>query len=419
MARKIEYQDLEIKGSLLAEEIINPNKPANYLLRANGDATSPYNLVNFPKGVTLKSSTEELTNAATVIRLSNFELSQIPELLNKSLFISNNENVVKQSERLYEIVDNETGDITVLSGLRNPVLGQTLRYTVINPSNSLNSLHLHIVKNVPYASAYCVYISQNSRAENAIYKIEYLIYTNATGDEDYNNKNNYEWKTVFEKELAQLSIVIYPLAGTVFAPTKGKYIYIYNVRVSITPTTKVGNYDIDIENIDVLYYGLDHIPRYNANRLINFDAVIEPTQTSTEFKSPLWLLQYIVQGVNWLRKNYLPASTLDTKTISDFSDLSASQVNYFVDSTLTDSIFNQKVTFPTDWKGRKICLNLAPVTFQKGWDHSLKVVFANYMKATGARLFFENDLAAMVGVSTLIKVIIDNNVIIIEAYIEA
>ena len=40
------------------------------------------------------------------------------------------------------------------------------------------------------------------------------------------------------------------------------------------------------------------------------------------------------------------------------------------------------------------------------------------MKATGARLFIENDLAAMVGVSTLIKIIIDNNIIVIEAYIE-
>ena len=153
---------------------------------------------------------------------------------------------------------------------------------------------------------------------------------------------------------------------------------------------------------------------------LNFDvANIEPTQTGEVEKKANWVLRYLLQSVNWLKKNYLPASVLDTKTISDFSDLSSSQVNFFVDSTLTDSIFNQKVTFPSDWKGRKICLTLAPVTFQKDYDYSLKVMFANYMKATGARLFVENDLAAMVGVSTLIKIIIDNNIIVIEAYIEA
>lgn len=419
MAQKTEYQDLELKGTLSAEKIMNPNEPANYLLRADGAVASPYNPVNFPKGVTLQSSTEELTNAATAIELRNFELSQIPELLNKSLFISNNTNVVKQSDRLYELIDNETGVITVVSGIVQPVLGQTLRYTAINPSGGLDSLHLQLIKNGTTYAAYCVYIPQNVRYSKALYKIEYYIYTNVTGDGDYNNKANYEWKTIFEKELKQYSEVIYPLGGTVYYTSRKTYIYIYNVRVSVTPTIKEDPDNIRIIDIDVLYYGLSHISTAYANRLINFDAKIEPTQTSTEFKSPLWLWQYLVQGVNWLRKNYLPVSTLDTKTISDFSDLSTSQVNYLIDSTLTDSIFNQKVTFPTDWKGLKICLNLAPVTFQEGWDYALKVLFANYMKATGARLFFENDLSAMVGVSTLIKVIIDNNIIVIEAYIEA
>lgn len=420
MAQKTEYQDLEVKGSVIANKVINPEEPANHLLRADGNVISPYNPVNFPKGVNLQSSTEALTNAATVIELHNFELSQIPTLLNKSLFISNNENVVQHSDRLYELIDNETGDITVVSGITNPVLGQTLRYTAINPNGALNDLYLHLVKNndTVYA-AYCVYIPQNLRCNKAVYKVEYYIYTNETGDGDYNNKSNYVWKTVFEKELNQWSEIIYPLLGTAYYIGSKTYTYIYNVRVSIKPTTKVDPDKIQIKDIDVLYYGLNHLSPAYANRLINFDAVIEPTQTSSEFKSPTWLWQYLVQGVNWLRKNYLPASTLDTKTISDFSDLSASQVNYLVDSTLTDSIFSQKVTFPSDWKGRKISLTLAPIIFQKDYDYSLKVMFANYMKATGARLFLENDLSAMVGVSTLIKIIIDNNVIIIEAYIEA
>ena len=418
MAQRAEYQDIEVKGSVIADKIINPGKPAHHLLRADGDAISPFSPVNFSKGVSLRSSTEALTSATTVIELENFGLSQIPELLNKSLFISNNENVVKKSDRLYELIDNETGDITVVSNIIQPTVGQTLRYTAINPNGSIDNLYSQLFKYQTVYAVYGVYIPQMMRDAKAIYEVEYYIYTNVTGDGDYRNKDNYEWKTVFEKELLQYTKIFYMLQGTVYHVLNSPYTYIYNVRVSITPTTEQPNLTINMLDIDILYYGLNHKSLAYANRLINFDAKTEPTQTSTVFKSPLWLWQYLVQGVNWLRNNYLPASTLDTKTISDFSDLSASQVNYLVDSTLTDSIFNQKVTFPTDWKGRKICLTLSPVTFQKGWDYSLKVLFADYMKATGARLFVENDLAAMVGVNTLIKLIIDNNVIVIEAYIE-
>ena len=275
---------------------------------------SQYNPVKFPKGVTLQSSTEELTNAATVIELQNFELNQIPELLNKSLFISNNINVVKQSESLYELIDNETSDITVVSNIKQPVLGQTLRYTAINPSGSLSNLHLHLFKNgSTFYAVYCVYIPQNVRFEKAVYKIEYYIYTNVTGNGDYNNKANYEWKTVFEKELNQYTEVIYPLGGTVFFPSNYVSTYIYNVRVSVTPTTKKNAYDIQIENIDILYYGLAHKTPVDANRLVNFDAVIEPTQTSTEFKSPLWLWQYLTQGVNWLKANKVALSVYNAK----------------------------------------------------------------------------------------------------------
>ena len=260
---------------------------------------SQYNPVNLPRGVTLQSSTEALTNAATVIELADAELCQIPELLNKSLFISNNTNVVKQSDRLYELIDNETGDITVVSGIVQPVLGQTLRYTAINPSYSINSLHSNIVKHGSAHKLYCIYIPQQYRAGKAIYKIEYYTYTNVTGDGDYNNKANYEWKTVFEKELKQYSEIIYPFAATVYLPIS-PYGYIHNARVSITPTSIDVN-KINIREIDILYFGENHVSPAYANRLINFDAVIEPTQTSTEFKSPLWLWQYLIQGVNWLK----------------------------------------------------------------------------------------------------------------------
>ena len=274
---------------------------------------SPNNPVSFARGVTLSSSTEELNAAARYVELSNFQLEQIPELLNKSLFISNNENAVKKSDRLYEMIDNETGAITVLSDIVQPVLGQTLRYTAINPSGSIRNLYDHLVKNGTFYAAYCVYIPQNVRYEKAIYKIEYYVYSNATGDGDINNRDNYVWKTVFEKELKQATEILYPYVGSVNIPYSGTYVYVYNIRVSITPTTKNGHYNILILDIDILYYGLAHKSPAYANRLINFDANIEPTQTSTEFKSPLWLWQYLTQGINWLKANDVRLSAYNTK----------------------------------------------------------------------------------------------------------
>lgn len=37
MAQKTEYQDIEVKGSVVADKIVNPNKPANHLLQADGE----------------------------------------------------------------------------------------------------------------------------------------------------------------------------------------------------------------------------------------------------------------------------------------------------------------------------------------------------------------------------------------------
>lgn len=275
---------------------------------------SPNDPVSFPTGVTLQSSTEALTAAARYIELKNLQLAQVPELLNKSLFISNNDNCVKQSDRLYELIDNETGSITVKTGIVNPVLGQTLRYTAINPSYDISELHMRIyTNNGNINSVYCVYIPQNVRYEKAVYKIEYYVYADVTGDGDINNRDNYIWKTVFEKELQQFTEILYPSSNSIFLPYSLKYTYIYNIRVSITPTTKTHVYNIDIKDIDIKYFGLNHQPLIYANRLINYDAVIEPTQTSEVMKPIPWILQYLTQAVNWLKANNVRLSSYNTK----------------------------------------------------------------------------------------------------------
>lgn len=276
---------------------------------------SPNNPVSLPLDLELSSSsTEELTAAARYVELTNFQLEQIPELLNKSLFISNNDNCVKKSDRLYELIDNETGSISVQSDIVNPVLGQTLRYTAINPSYAVSELHMRISANNGGAGcAYCVYIPQNYRYNKAIYKIEYYVYSNATGDGDINNRDNYVWKTVFEKELQQATEILYPREVTVYLPYSGTYVYVYNIRVSITPTTNNDPDNIQIFDIDIKYYGSNNKPLIYANRLINYDAVIEPTQTGEVMKSIPWILQYLTQAVNWLKANDVRLSAYNTK----------------------------------------------------------------------------------------------------------
>ena len=301
---------LPTTGLFAGRQVVYQNRVWVY---SNG-WVSPNNPVSFPTGVTLQSSTEKLTAAARYVELHNFQLEQIPELLNKSLFISNNDNCVKESDRLYELIDNETGTITVKSGIVNPVLGQTLRYTAINPSYAVSELYMRIfVNNGAPNSVYCVYIPQNIRYEKAIYKIEYYVYTNATGDGDVNNRDNYVWKTVFEKELQQFTEIIYPYIGLVYKVNTDAISYIFNIRVSVTPTTKNHAYNIEIKDIDIKYFGLNHQSLINANRLINYNAVIEPTQTSEVMKSIPWILQYLTQGVNWLKANNVRLSAYNTK----------------------------------------------------------------------------------------------------------
>lgn len=401
MAKKTEYQDLEVKGTIKANKIINSDAPTNYLLRADGNLQNPTNPIK--EGDVLHFS-------------ENGGFDQLWYMLQYGLLLSNNTNCVKKEDRLIEYIDNETGNVSVVNGFPPLFVGKTLRWTAFN-SDREGSLAERLKSNFDtFCKPFSLFVAGNARNSNCIYTVEYYKYTNATGDSDTTNQANFEWVSVFSKEMSFATTFI--ALPRIFIMNSPSRYYIQNIRVSITPTSNDPSYYNYIDEIDVFYFTTPHRSLLNANRLINYDAVIAPTQTGLELKTLPWWMQYITQGVNWLKKNSLPASTLDAKTISDFSYLSSSQVNYFVDSTLTESIFNQKVTFPSDWKGRKIYLTLAPVTFQKGWDYSLKVLFANYMKATGARLFVENDLAAMVGVSTLIKIIIDNNIIVIEAYIE-
>lgn len=416
MAKKTEYQDLEVKGSVIANEIVNPNKPANHLLRADGDTLGVeeldalfVNKVRIPVSSGLGrfsfSLYQNRVNREYLSSYSNYCLLTNDYFVEYSVDGINFEAVTDTESVPYRVFNSTNSSGWTVEDYKS------VRFTIGSGASYLE----HIVSF--YINCYKIKINriiveqQPSGSEEWVVLGEKTI-TNA------DNQYNYETYVALDMFSFGLGSVFYKkMRITLDFEPKSTAATIKNLFLLYERDkflNGVNNY------FKLSYKLLDCYSTVDYPITLNYDIDnIEPTQTGEVEKKANWVLRYLLQSVNWLKKNYLPASMLDTKTISDFSDLSSSQVNYFVDSTLTDSIFNQKVTFPSDWKGRKICLTLTPVIFQKDYDYSLKVMFANYMKATGAMLFFENDLSAMIGVSTLIKIIIDNNVIVVEAYIEA
>lgn len=416
MAQKTEYRDIEVKGSVVANKIVNPNKPANHLLRADGETFDLeeldalfVNKVRNPLSAGLGrfsfSLYENRINREYLSSYSNYCLLTNDYFIEHSVDGINFEAVTDTESVPYRVFNSTNSSAWTVKDYKS------VRFTIGSGGSSLERI-------------VSFYINCNK------IKINHVIVEQQPPDSE-------EWVVLGEKTITdadnQYNYATY-VALDMYSFGFGSDFY---KKMRITLDFEPKSTAATIKNLYLLYErdkfltGINNYFKLSYKLLecystvdypitLNFDINnIEPTQTGVVEKKANWVLRYLLQAVNWLKKNYLPASVLDTKTLSDFSDLSTSQVNYLVDSTLTESIFNQKVTFPSDWKGRKICLTLAPVTFQKGWDYSLKVLFADYMKATGARLFVENDLAAMVGVNTLIKLIIDNNVIVIEAYIEA
>lgn len=416
MARKIEYQDVEVKGSVVANKIVNPNKPVNHLLRADGETFALEEL-----DALFVNKVRNPLSAG----LGRFSFSLYTNRINREYLSSYNNYCLLTNDYFVEysvdgihfedVTDTESVPYRVFNSTNS--LGwsvkdyKSVRFTIGCGSSTLE----HIV------SLYinCVKIKINRIiVEQQPHDSEEWVVLGEKTITNTDNPHNYETYVALDMYSFSLGNSFYKkMRITIDFEPKSTAAAINNLYLLYQKNKFLDG----INNYFKLSYKLlDCYSTVDYPITLNFDINnIEPTQTGQVEKKANWVLRYLLQAVNWLKKNYLPASTLDTKTISDFSDLSTSQVNYLVDSTLTESIFNQKITFPADWKGRKICLTLTPVTFQKDYDYSLKVVFANYMKTTGARLFFENDLSAMVGVSTLIKVIIDNNVIIVEAYIEA
>jgi hypothetical protein len=268
------------------------------------------------------------------VQLANSQISQIPQLLaNNSTSLI--DNVLQSNEYVYERMDNGTTEWVETSN-KSLCLGDKLRFTAWkNWETNVRGLAVTTPGSINYIG-----ISINARFYKMKVTIEYLTYTNNLGDADVNNSANYTWWKVYEKEFPeQKTTWIFPLQRSIYPSALeggiyGRY-YIQNVRVtieSITAGTDASAYFIPSVNI----YTSKQITLKTVPININYDAVIKPTQTTTTYKTNSWILQYLIQGINWLMNNKIETNsnailrTLNIKGSANSTALIESDANSLI-----------------------------------------------------------------------------------------
>lgn len=266
----------------------------------------PQQKFNTNLGASINSDIESLNNRSKEVILGNAEISQIPTLLSGGVNSSLLEDIITYSDAL---IEKQGANSEVWSPLNFPQItltqGQKLRITAWR----------HDIKGLAKMSPgqiQSIYVPHNWRGNYEKVTIEYLTWTNATGDNNIENANNYTWWKIYEKELKTSSYWILPLQRTLYynpheGGAYGNY-YILNVRITIE-LTRVIQTSFPTSIIKGCYiYTSRTIKTKTTPVYINYDAVIEPTQSTKSYKTIAWILQYLTQGVNWLRDNHLPLS---------------------------------------------------------------------------------------------------------------
>lgn len=217
------------------------------------------------------------------------------------------DDVITMTDALVEFQDVGSNIWTQEREFRKTLtLGQKLRLTAINDSD------VRALSRKRPGAIFMIYIPHNYRQSSEQVTIEYLTWTNATGDGDMDNADNYIWWKVYQKTLPSTNYWIYPLnraihLDSVEGGVGGQY-YIHNIRITIemthTDSTTYPNTVISGCSI----YTTKQVTAKTTPVYINYDAVIKPTQSTETYKTIQWVLQYLGQGVNWLRDNHLPLS---------------------------------------------------------------------------------------------------------------
>lgn len=244
-------------------------------------------------------------NSSQMYVSGNSQIVEIASLLGGNTCTSLFDDVITIADALIETQDADSDVWTQVSGFpRTLTLGQKLRLTASN-SNDVRALS----RNRP-GRIFMIYIPHKWRDSQEQVTIEYLTWTNATGDGDMDNADNYIWWTVYQKTLPSTNYWIYPLNREIYPESVAGGVrgqnYIHNIRITIemthTNSTTYPNTTIYGCNI----YTTKQVTAKTTPVYLNYDAVIKPTQSTKTYKTIEWVLQYLAQGSNWLRDNHLP-----------------------------------------------------------------------------------------------------------------
>lgn len=239
--------------------------------------------------------------------VGNSQIVEVASLLAGSNCTSLFDDVITMTDALVEFQDAGSDIWTQERQFyKTLTLGQKLRLTA-NNKDDVRALSL-----MRPGSIFMIYIPHNYRQSHEQVTIEYLTWTNATGDGDMDNADNYIWWTVYQKTLPSTNYWIYPLNREIYPNSVGGGIkgnnYIHNIRITVemthTDSTTYPNTAISGCSI----YTTKQVTAKTTPVYINYDAVIKPTQSSKTYKTIEWVLQYLTQGVNWSRDNHLPLS---------------------------------------------------------------------------------------------------------------
>lgn len=237
----------------------------------------------------------------------NNQVIEIASLLAGNNYTSLFDDVITIADALVEFQDAGSNIWTQEREFSKTLtLGQKLRLTASNDSD------VRALSKKRPGTISMIYIPHNYRQSHEQVTIEYLTWTNATGDGDMDNADNYIWWTVYQKTLPSTNYWIYPLNRTMYFNSEEGGVrgsnYIHNIRITIemTHTDSTTHPNTLIEGCSI--YATKQVTAKTTPVCLNYDAVIKPTQSTKTYKTIAWVLQYLGQGVNWLRDNHLPLS---------------------------------------------------------------------------------------------------------------
>lgn len=211
------------------------------------------------------------------------------------------------SSSLLSIIDDVSGDNYLIetndgsgwsvvngsvSAYRRIPVGLSIRYTAFKDMNQS-------LANLGLGYFFAVYKDGNYRLDTTSrYDIEFYF---------PNDKGVSHWKTVYSQQFDsdEGNYWFFPVQKYWRTGTNNNQ-EITNARITITTVSSINASYPETVVSGIKFLTNRQLTIKTTPVYLNYDAVIKPTESTTTYKTIEWVLQYLTQGVNWLRDNHLP-----------------------------------------------------------------------------------------------------------------